>query len=446
MVWRVLGMSLVVCLLGGMACQHPTATDDLALARAAEAHLEWRRAVALYQTAAQLAPNDPAPWLALARLRLRQGWPALAAPFAAQALPRAPRSPDAWLLTGDIAAAADQAEQAAQAWRQVIAFAPSTSAAQTAAHDLAVQDFIAGQPMRALADSMLASSAAPMLQCDAAIAWLHLGDLSQAQTALAVANAAPCTPFRALAATWQTDGTSAAALGYADLTQGWPRLALAPLQAALLAQPAYRLGHAYLAWALWETGDVTGARKHLALADPQSAATVGLVALMQAQASDPAGALHRLDLWQAQHAPELALWRIQVQIAQASGAVAEEENARWHLALLATGADRAAAVAALADFLLRTGLGRDDGHLAWACEQVQALAQHDAVAAEVAARCAWQAGRISDAIALAQMAITSDPFTWAPHADLAAWLATLGDATAAALEAERAAYLAPGNG
>jgi tetratricopeptide (TPR) repeat protein len=446
MVWRMIGIGLVACALVGLACQRPTAADDLALARAAEAHLEWRRAVAFYQAAAQMAPNDPAPWLALAQLRWRQGWPALAAPFAAQAVRHAPRSADAWLLAGDIAAAEDHSDDADHDWRQAIAVAPATVSAQTAAHALAQQDLAAGQPDLALADAALASPAAPMLQCDAAIARLHLGDITQAQAELAATDPAICSPYRALAATWQTDGTSAAALGYADLAHDWPRLALVPLHAALIAQPGYRLGQAYLAWALWETGDVSGARTHLALADPHAAIAVGLAALLRAQTGDAAAALHLIDLWQAQHAPSLALWRIQAQIAQAAGAVAEEDDARWHLATLATGADRPAAIVALADFLLRTGLGRDDGRMAWACSQANMLAQGNEMAAEVAARCAWQASRISDAVAWAQMAIREAPFARAPHADLAAWLATLGDGDAAALEAERAADLAPDNG
>jgi hypothetical protein len=446
MVWRVIGIGLLVCLLGGVACQRPTAADDLVLAHAAEVHLEWRRAIALYQAATQLAPEDAAPWLAIAQLRLRQGWPTQAAPFAAQAVRRAPRAPEAWLLMGDIAAAAGQTDAAAHAWRQVLALAPATAQAQTAAHELATQDLVAGQPEQAMLDSTFGAMPDAVVECDTAIAWLHLSNPSQAHTVLAATDPAACAPFRALAATWRTDGTSAAALGYADLAHGWLRLALAPLRVALASQPGYRLGQAYLAWALWATGDATGAQVHLALADPQSDTAVGLRALVQAQGGDAVDAVRLIDRWQMLHAPSLALWRIQAQIAQAAGAVAAEEDARWHLAMVATGIDRSPAIDALADFLLRTSLGRDDGRMAWACFQAQALAPSDAEAAEVAARCAWQRGNLSTAVTLAQLAVARAPFALAPHADLAAWLALLGDATAAALEAERVADLAPDNG
>jgi predicted Zn-dependent protease len=442
---RIMGIIMALGLLAGLAVQHPTAPGYLALARQAQARGEWRRAITWYQAASALAPGDPAPEAAIAQIRFQQGRFALAAVAISQAEAHAPNDAAVWLLAGQIAAARETQDDAARDWRQTIALAPAAPSARTAATLLAMQDLAAGQPALALRDTAGVPQPAAALRFDQAVAWLHLGN---AGAALALFVTLPddssTAPYREIAARWQGRAADAATLGYVDLARGWPRLACAPLRAALAAQPRYGAGAAYLAWALWGSGDATGAREELALArrlSPESAATIGLAALLRAQEGDATGALRALSAWLRWHAPTSALWRIMAQVATQAGDMATVEDALWQIVISAAPADRLAALLDFARFALQTRLGRDDGRAAWAIAQLRAAAPQNADAADLAAEWAWQNGQPADALTLVQLALARVPDDVAAHADLAVWAASLGDTTEAALQADCVADL-----
>ncbi len=441
---RIIGMALVLGALAGLAAQHPTAAGYVALARSAEAQGAWNRALVWYHEAADLAPDDPTPPLASAQIRYQQGRYALAAALVRRATALAPADAAVWLLTGQIAAAQGQPDDAARAWRRASTLAPA-DAAQHAVTLLVTHDLAAGQPEQALRDAAAVAQPSAAVRLAQAVAWLHLGQAATALTIFATLPAATHTAaYLAVARGWQGTAADEAALGYADLAQGWPRLASAPLRAALAAQPRYGVGAAYLAWALWGSGDATGAQRMLAQAvrlAPDAAVTVGLAALLQAQQGDPAGAVRTLSAWLHQHTPTPALWHIMAAIAVPAGDLAAEAAARWQIATTAAPADRLVAWLALGRFYVQTRLGRDDGRAAWVFARLRAAAPQNAAAADVAAQWAWQNGQPTAALALAQLALARAPADVTAHANLAAWAAALGDTTEAALQAARVADL-----
>ncbi len=442
---RTLGWLLLAWMLGGMALQHPAPADDLALARAAQAHLEWRRALAWYADAAALEPADAAPWLGMAQIRFGQGKLDLAAQAIIAAGQRAPRDAAIWQLAGRIAQARGSTAEAAVDWRHALSLAPTFLAV---ADDLARLDLAAGQPATALQDLALATGTSPALQADRAIAALHVGTFPQAQTVPAsLSMDATFAAYRRVAAFRHDSPAGEVALGYADLANDFPLLAEQPLQAAIQRNPSDGPAYLYLAWARWTLGDISGARtalQHVERPGTLDEMVIGLQALLRAQKGDAAGALQQLDAWGAHHALSPALWGIQAQIAWQAGDIAQEEAARWHLATTLALPDRSAAVLALADFYERTRLGRDDGHAAWTFAQLRLPATNNPQAADLLAQWDWQSGDIAGALAWAQHAVALKPEFVAAHVHLAAWEAQLGDTTAASLEAGRVADLTGG--
>ena len=442
---RVVGVAFVAVMLVGMACQHPTASAYLAMAQAAQQQWEWDRAVVWYQAAATLDAGDAAPPLGIAHIRFWQGRFALAATSIHQAETYAPADAAVWLLAGDIAQAQHDAPTARTAWANALPLLPHAAAMQ-AADRLARQDLAIGQPLAALAITEQMPNPAPVVQFDAALAMLHLGQAAQAQaqlTSMPSLTSAQAS-YQIIAQNWRGTASDEAALGYADLAQGYPSLALMPLRAAVAMSPHYGEGQAYLAWALWSLGDLTQAQAALALAQrlaPDAASTVGIAALVAAQAGATQVALLHIEQWQAHHTPSTALWDIQAALAMQSGDPAAEEDARWQLATTAPPNDALNNQIALASFYLRTQLGRDDGRAAWAFAQMNAAALHNAIAADLAAQWDWQTGQPDDAISLLYHAVALDPGYAPAHRHLAAYATLLGDATTAALESDRAAVL-----
>lgn len=300
-----------------------------------------------------------------------------------------------------------------------------------------------GEPIAALAATMLVAEPSPAVQYDQALAELHL---SQVASALHILLALPTlssaqVAYRDLALAWQGQAGDLAQLGYLDLTQGYAALALAPLRAALVLAPRYGAGHAWLAWALWTTGDANGAGVEARLAAryaPQADSTGGIAAILAAQGGDAAGAIRRITVWQQQHAPSLALWRVQAEIAMQAGDVAAEREARWQLARTAPPAEQLSEEIALGQFFVRTQLGRDDGRATWLFAQLGAAATHSAPAADLAGQWAWQQAQPAKALALLSQAIALDPSYAPAHRHLAVLAAALGDATTAAIEGDKA--------
>ncbi len=444
---RVVGCCFVIGCLVGLAVQHPTAGDALARGQAAEARGDWVQALGSYAQASQFTPSDPAPLIAGARLRLWAGRTDRAASDWSRAVTLAPPTPDLWVLGGQIAEAQYDPSTAAADDQRAIALAPTSAAAGDAAVALARMAFDAGDAARVPDIVRRIPAPLPPLRALLVVALVHLGQIDAAQALVAdpaVAHALPLALCVTLAG-WQGAARDQAALGYADLVAGWPRLAIGLLRRAVAAQPGYGVGQAYLAWALWQSGDSAGAQAALAAAQrlaPDAPITVGIAAQVRAMAGDPAGALATLTRWEGAHDPAPELWAIQAQVAAQGGAWASEADARWHLATMpASTTGRAAALLDLAAFYLRTGLGTGDGRAAWAITAAAVANPASARAQDLLGQWAWQVGQPDVAIAAFRAALARDPRDAAAHARLALVAWGVGDGTSARLEAARARAL-----
>lgn len=439
------GWGLLLLLLAGMLVQHPTAAQELAFAHQAQDNLEWHSALSWYEQAANLAPTSVEPLLGIAQIRLWQAQRDRAATASAAAIRRAPHDPRVWLLAGEIARAQDLPTVAASDWQIAITSDQRQPAAQAAAYDMMELELQAGQP--ALAIAMTASIAAPpaKMLTDRAIAYFNLGEGSLAIAALAhqTTQDARTSAYAALA-NMPLGTASLAALGYADLTQGFPRLALAPLHAAVAHDPAYGVGYAYLGWAYWQLGDRALARRTLAQAQhtaPDDAVTIGLQAVLLATDLHPQAALSLIRQWQGRHTPSATLWGISASIAAQAQDSTAEGDSRWQYALTATGNERITALCELAAYFLRTRQGRDDGRATWAITTALTSAPRDSRVLDLAGQWANSTGADSAALAYFQRAITADPHDAAAHADFGIFEYHLNNRTAARLELDKALAL-----
>ncbi len=435
---------LFIIALAGLPAGGLTAGQDLALAQTAQDALRWRDALAWDTRAAQLAPDDPRPWAAIAQIRLWQGMLPQAQAAIQQALARDAHVASSWDLAGRIAIVGNDAATARADWRRALTRDP---AGQMAASALVTADLRQGDAMAAWRDATMASHPSGAVIALAAIAALHLGYIASAREMVALATPDPRTlPFTQLAVAWHGSPGDLARLGDLDLVSGWPALALGPLHVASAALPASGATIALLGWAEAETGAIAAATAaslqamHLAPALPLVA---GLAAWLVALGGDPTRALRMaLDVL-ATHPDDTATLALVAAFAARANQPATEFLARWQLAMLAAPADRVSTVLALAALALRTGLPDDPIQAAWLWRQMQSLAASDATAADLAATRAWRQRDPVQALDDARVAVRLSPQDATFHAHLAKLLATLGQCGAASAQAGIAAELDP---
>lgn len=446
-IWlRTAGWCLILLLLGGMLIQHPTAEQDLALARQAQSNLEWHRALYWYDQATADAPGSVEPLMGIAQIRLWESRTDLAHLAIAGAEQQAPHDPRVWYLAGEIASAQHLPAAATSAWQTAIACDPRQPSAQAATFDLMEQDLQAGQPARALDDAAPITMPTTAIMTDRAIAYLHTDNVALAQTMLAQITA-PDSRARAYVPVASTAAAASrfAALGYADLSQGFPALALVPWHAALARDPRYGAGYGYLGWTYWQLGDLVQAQSALAQAQRIAATdpvTIGLQAVLLGAAHLPQPALQVIRRWQARHQPSATLWGIAATIAQGAQDSTAEGDARWQYALTATDDERVIALLGLADYFLRTGLGRDDSRASWAITAALASAPTDSRALDRAGLWASSRGDDTNALAFFQRAILSDPRNALAHAHFGLLEFRLNNRITARMELDKALELA----
>ncbi len=436
------GAALVVIALAliGVALQHPTAAQYVALGQSATDHLAWSAALRWYEQAAALDPALPAPFVGMARIWLWQAKLDRASAAGARAEILAPGAPGVWWLAGQIARAGHHDALARDDWEQSLLDARGTPLAATVAPALADLDLALSDARGAIDTARLCVCDAPALRHTAAAAWLNLGSPARAMRM----NADERDPFVALASRWRGTPANEIALGEEDSGAGWPALALAPLEASITAFPDDGVGHALLAWARWQMGDVAGARREAALAmrlAPDAEPAVTIAAVLRARDGQAASAVSDLRAWAEHSTPTVAFWAVLAPLAEQANDPATAESAWWNLAMNASPADRPAALITLARFYLATGLGRDNGRAAWAIAAARAADPANAAAATLAARWADLNGRDDIALADLQSAVGLDPRDAMAHALLAALEWRLGDRTSARLEGAIAANL-----
>ncbi len=436
--WLALGL-VWLCLLA----QQPGRDSPLALGRSAMADLDWGQALRWFALAATGDTDDPAPLLDAGQIYLWQGRLPEAAAALAVARQRAPNDAAGWEMGGDCAARQGDLTTARVLWQRAMQLSPTSSVGVLAATALTHDALTRADPAAALLIARQVTAPTAELQRLLALAALHLG---QVEAPPGLLSDLTKDPLWNLVTTWHGNASDQAALGYLDLTLGYPALAAQTLRAILPALPAYGVGYAYLALAFIQIGDLASARAALGMAQrlaPMAEATVGATALLELRTGLPTVGVALIFNWQASHVPSAALWQLAALAADAADNRAAALDARWNLTLVAATVDQANAWEDLASYYLRTGIALADPRAPAVFARLRVLTPPDAVALDLLAQWEIRNGQADRALIDLRAAIARDPRAAQPHADLGALALRLGDQTTAIRQLNYAADLDP---
>jgi Flp pilus assembly protein TadD len=424
----------------------PSVDEYLSAAKAARAALRYDHALDDYYAASAGATTDPRPYCGAGDVRMLQQEYTDAAAAYGRCVALAPGDPSARLRLGDALNAAGNPAGARAAWSAAV-----TLGSLDAHRRLALLD----ERQSRMADARREWSVLPYSDPEArehlGLLALWDGDYETAQRDFLAVRATP-NPFAqqitdsglvVYAALPVTSAIGLGLLGYDFLKLGLPGFAIHPLRAAVALDPRFGDAHAYLGWALWQTGQSADARPEIALAthlNPRLSFAWFAAGEVAAADGNAQSALADFNSGISDDAKNPALWSA---VAQASLALYEyvpAEIAFGNAAQLST--DPAYTVALLRFYVDHAfGIARDRARDA-ASTALQRFPRSEPVRYYVAA--------VFDlynyptlAYYTAQTARALDPTDPAPYVLLARYDVADGDYVSAALELRTALALRP---
>lgn len=264
--------ALYILVLAGLvviiAPAGPSVDDYLAAARTARAALRYDHALEDYAAASGVDASDPRASCGAGDVRMLQQEYADAATAYRQCAALAPWDAAPRIALGDALNAGGDLEGARAAWNAAAALG-----SMTAHRRLALLDERQARLDDARREWLRLPSTDPQARAHLGLIALWNGDYQTAQLDFLAARATPNQfaqditdgGFVVFAARPVTDATGLGLLGYLFLKAGMPGFAIRPLRAATTLDPRFGDAHAYLGWALWQTGQTAAARQEIAL-------------------------------------------------------------------------------------------------------------------------------------------------------------------------------------
>lgn len=246
----------------------PSVDDYLAAAKSARAALRYDHALADYAAASAADAADPRPYCDAGDVYMLQQEYAEAATAYGRCAARAPSDASARLRLGDVLSAAGNVNGARAAWSAAVALG-----SLDAHRRLALLDERQSRMDDARREWNVLPYNDPQAREHLGLLALWNGDYQTAQLDFLDVRATP-NPyaqqitddgFVVYAALPVTSATGLGLLGYDFLKAGLPAFAIRPLRAAVALDPTFGDAHAYLGWALWQTGQTAAARPEIAL-------------------------------------------------------------------------------------------------------------------------------------------------------------------------------------
>ncbi|MGH2515407.1 MAG: tetratricopeptide repeat protein [Ktedonobacterales bacterium] len=246
----------------------PSIDDDLAAAKTASAALRYDRALADYAAASAADAADPRPFCGAGDVYMTQQLYPNAATAYGRCAALAPHDASAQLRLGDALNATGNTSAARGAWSAAVALG-----SLDAHRRLALLDERQFQMDAARREWNVLPYNDPQAREHLGFLALWNGDDTTARLDFLAVRATP-NPyaqqitddgFVVYAALPVTSATGLGLLGYDFIRAGLPGFAIRPLRAAVALDPAFGDAHAYLGWALWQTGETAAARPEIAL-------------------------------------------------------------------------------------------------------------------------------------------------------------------------------------
>ena len=246
----------------------PSVDDYLNAASTARAALRYDHALDDYAAASAADGADPRPYCDAGDVRMLQQEYTDATMAYRQCVARAANDAAAWLSLGDALEAAGNGDGARRAWESA-----ADLGSMAARRRLALLDERQAHLDEAQREWLRLPASDPQARAHLGLIALWSGDNQTAQLDFLAARATPNQyaqqitdgGFVVFAARPLPGATGFGLLGYLFLKAGLPGFAIKPLRAATALDPSFGDAHAYLGWALWQTGQVSLARSEIAL-------------------------------------------------------------------------------------------------------------------------------------------------------------------------------------
>jgi tetratricopeptide (TPR) repeat protein len=432
----------------------PSKNDLYAAAAAARAAWRYDRALALYQQAAHLDPDDPHPQCLIAEvLALQRLYAAsIAAYTRCQALGAS--GPDVWLARGDVARDGGDVAGAERSWLRAAALGSFTARRRLGTLYESQGRFDDAQAQwSALAEAQRQAPGTANGEAEEHLGLLALrvADYDAARAHLVAARELPGffgqdavdQGFVQLAAQAPTDAAGLTQVGVSFVRAGLPTFARMPLEQAIALNPSIPEAHAYLAWVDWLAGQTAACVAEVTIArtlNPVDSFTLFIAAELSLSASRWAAASSELDLALAHDGKNPVLW-------------AERGRAQEHLANYIQAELSYEQAASLATdpqfteiwlaFYVGHRYGLATGRAARAAVVASARWSDQAQVQELAGQIYELAGQQVTALAVYQRANTLDPSDPQPYFDAGRLFLAAGEYDTAALDLRTVIALRP---
>ncbi|HKV83536.1 MAG TPA: tetratricopeptide repeat protein [Ktedonobacterales bacterium] len=249
----------VLALVGG---EQPGESVYIAAAAQARTTFRYDRALALYAAAARQNPSDGRPYCLRGDVLTLQQEAKSAEAAYLRCTQLSPDDPRAWLSLGDARQTNHDSAGAVAAWTQSAALGGANALRRLGVADERQQRFD-----DAVAEWQRLPASDPEALEHLGVIALWRGDTATARADLVAARAQPSAfrdeidagGFAVFAAQPPATSDAYGRMGYAFLSQGMSTLALRPLQTAITLDPNNGDAHAYLGWALWQSGQTSDA-------------------------------------------------------------------------------------------------------------------------------------------------------------------------------------------
>jgi tetratricopeptide (TPR) repeat protein len=260
---------LIVTLVA-MAPVVPSAGQYIAAAAQARAGYRYDRALAFYSAASTADPVDPRPHCLAGQVYVLQQLLPQAVAAYQRCTQLAPRDPAAWIALGHALSTGGDTAGALAAWRRAASVGGLDGWRWLALHAEASGSF----PDAVALWTELPPEDPQALEHLGLLA-LWRGDVATARIDFEAARAQPSKyadeivddGFALLAVAAPNTSNEFGRLGYTFLLAGMPSFALAPLRRAVALDAHNGAAHAYLGWTLWLSGQQAEARREIALGE-----------------------------------------------------------------------------------------------------------------------------------------------------------------------------------
>jgi tetratricopeptide (TPR) repeat protein len=271
--WLVAALALLVLI----APAGPSKDDLYAAAAAARAAWRYDRALAFYQRAARLDPNDPNPQCFMAEVLVLQQLYAQSTAAYTRCQALGDTGPQVWLALGDVAQASGNAASAERAWLRSAALGGATARRRLGTLYEAQGHFDEAEAQwssLAAAQRQAPSTADGEAEEHLGLLALRQADYDGARTHLVAARELPGfygqdavdQGFVELAALGTTDAVGLTRVGVAFVRANLPTFARMPLEHAVALDPHIAEAHAYLSWVDWLAGQGAASLAETAIA------------------------------------------------------------------------------------------------------------------------------------------------------------------------------------